>query len=110
MSLDDPYEIVDPILMPWAKRHGIHVAKLYRDDFVRSIFVFDNGGNLRAQMWLEIVDTRGDVMVVASALDSSSPTGWGPREERGATLATLENVLEELRPIVFGWGGLGAFS
>jgi hypothetical protein len=108
MPSGDPYEVVDPILMPWAERHGIRVATRDRDDHVRSIWVHDFWGRRRAQMWLGVPDARGAVTVTASALDPSSETQWGAREARYATLATLEDALEELRPILFGWAGWGA--
>jgi hypothetical protein len=112
LSDGDPYDVVDPVLMPWARKHGIRVAKLDRGYgyYVRSVWVFDRLGNRRPQMWLGLPNTQGEVTVVASALDPSSPTKWGPREERRATLSTLEGALEELRPIIFNWGGPGAFT
>jgi hypothetical protein len=110
LSDSDPYDVVDPVLMPWAKKHGIRVAKLNREYHVRSVWVFDRLGNQRAQMWLSLPTSEGEVTVIASALDPSSPTKWGPREERRATLSTLEGALEELRPIIFNWSGPGAFT
>ena len=107
--MDDPYEIVDPVLMPWAERHGIRITKLYRDDYVRSFWMFSRTGDVRAQVWLDVPDARGSVTVIAAALDSSSPTKWGPHEERRATLATLGDVLDEMRSIVTKWSGPGGF-
>lgn len=109
MDKRDPYEIVDPALMPWAERHGIRITKLYRDDYVRSFWMFSRTGDVRAQVWLDLPDAQGLVTVIAAALDSSSPTKWGPREERRATLATLGDVLDELRSIVTKWSGPGGF-
>jgi hypothetical protein len=106
----DPYGVIDSVLMPWASKHAIKVARLDREYHVRSVWVFDRLGNRRVQMWLDLPNARGDVTVIASALDSSSPTKWGRREERRATLSTLESVLEELRPIIFDWSGPGAFT
>jgi hypothetical protein len=96
--------------MSWAKKHGIRVAKLDREYHVRSVWVFDRHGNRRAQMSLGLPNAQGEMTVFASALDPSSPTQWGPREERHATLSTLEDVLEDLRPIIFNWSGSGAFT
>jgi hypothetical protein len=110
ISGGDPYEIVDSALMPWAERNGIRITKLYRDDYVRSFWMFSRGGEVRAQLWLNIPDPQGQVTVIAAALDSSSPTKWGPREERRATLSTLVDVLDELRAIVFKWAGPGSFT
>lgn len=106
----DPYDVIDSVLAPWARKHGIKVAKLDRECIVRSVWVFDRLGNRRAQMWLDLPSAQGDVTIIASALDPSSPTEWGQREERRATLSTLEPVLEELRPMIFDWSGPGAFT
>jgi len=81
-----------------------------RDWQVRSISVHDKNGNRKAQMWLEPPDGQGNVTIKASVLDLKSPTKWGAREERRASLQTLEAALEELRPILFGWAGPGAFT
>jgi hypothetical protein len=77
MTNSDPYAIVDPVLLPWAKRHGIYIVRLYRDDPVRSFWVFDRSGNKRAQLWLNPPDAHGAVTVCAAAFDSSGPTKWG---------------------------------
>jgi hypothetical protein len=103
----DPYDVIDPILMPWARRHGIRVFKIYRDDPVRSIWIYDKNGDPRGHIWAEVPDTQGNVTIVASALDPTSPTKCGAREERRASLETLEVALEELRPIMLGWAGEG---
>ncbi|MER8386150.1 hypothetical protein NKG60_20625 [Mesorhizobium sp. M1428] len=104
------YDIIDPFLMAWAKRYGIRVATKYRDDDVRSIWVYDKNGNSRAQMWLDLPDVHGNVTIVASELDPKSATKWGAREERHASPEMLQGALEELRLIVFDWAGEGAFT
>lgn len=106
----DPYDVIDSILAPWAKRHGIRISKADRDVPVRSIWVYDKSGNPRAQLWANVPDTQGNVTIVASALDSASLTKWGECEERHASLETLEAILEELRSILFGWAGPGAYT
>jgi hypothetical protein len=106
----ESYDTVDPILMPWAKRHGIRVEKDDRGWNVRSIWVYDRNGNRRAQMWLEPPDAQGKVTIVASALDPTSPTKWGAREVRNVSTETLDAALEELRPVLFGWAGPGAYT
>jgi hypothetical protein len=88
----------------------INIVRLDRDDPVRSFWVFDHVGNKRAQLWLNPPDAHGAVTVCVAAFDSSSPTKWGAREERHATLATLAETLESLRLIVFGWAGPDAFT
>jgi hypothetical protein len=106
----ESYDTVDPVLMPWAMRHGIRVEMEDRGWNVRSIWVYDKNGNRRAQMWLNPPDADGGVTIIASALDPTSPTKWGSREERRAFTENLEAVLEELRPIVFSWAGDGAYT
>lgn len=106
----DPYAIIDPILMPWAEWHGICVDKDDRGWHVRSIWVYDKKGNRRAQMWADLPDADGNVTLIASVLDPKSLTKWGAREERRASLGTLACALEELRPILFGWAGPGAYT
>jgi len=81
-----------------------------RDWHVRSIWVYDKNGNRRVQMWADLPDADGNVTIIASALDPKSPTKWGAREERRASLATLEAALEELRPILFDWAGPGCYT
>ncbi|MER8546287.1 hypothetical protein [Mesorhizobium sp. M0323] len=104
------YDIIDPFLMSWANRHGIRVATKYRDDDVRSIWVYGKNGNRRAQLWLNLPDVNGNVTIVASVLDPKSATQWGAREERHASPEMLQAALEELRPMVFGWAGEGAYT
>jgi hypothetical protein len=105
-----PYEAIDPILMRWASHCGVHVATTDRDTPVRAVSVYDRSGNLKAQIWIEPVGPDSTMTVVASPRDDRSPSWWGVREERHATLATLETTLEELRLISFGWAGPGAFA
>jgi hypothetical protein len=54
----DPYDVIDPILIPWAKRHGIRVGKVDRDCPARSIWVYDKSGNPRAQMWVDVPELK----------------------------------------------------
>jgi hypothetical protein len=110
ISDGDPYNVVDPVLMSWAMKHGIRVAKLDREYHVRSVWGSTGMAIGELRCGSIFPDTQGDVTVIASAHDPSSPTKWGPREKRRATLSTLEGALEELRPIIFDWGGPGAFT
>jgi len=49
----------------------------YRDDPVRTFWVFDRLGTNRVQVWLDI--SSNNLTVVAAELDPSSPTRWGRR-------------------------------
>jgi hypothetical protein len=100
---------IDPILMPWAERHGIEVESWDRGWDIRSFWICDRNGYRRAQIWFRDPDKKGNVTVFAAALDPDSPTDWGPREERRASRADLEVILDELWPLMLAWGGPGAF-
>jgi hypothetical protein len=100
---------IDPILMPWAKRHGIEVETWDRGWDIRSIWICDRDGYRRAQMWFRDPDKNGNVTVFAAALDPDGPADWGPREERRASRANLETILDEVWLLMLAWGGPGAF-
>lgn len=100
---------IDPILMPWAERHGIEVETWDRGWDIRCFWICDRDGYRRAQIWFRDPDKKGNVTVFAAALDPDGPTDWGPREERRASPATLEAILDELWPLMLAWGGPGAF-
>lgn len=93
MQASDPYQTVDRVLMPWAKRHGIHVYTTHRDDPVRSMFVVDLSGAQR-HLYLDPPNESGLV-----TLRGIAPS---MKEERQVTLADLERALEQLWPLVFG--------
>jgi hypothetical protein len=106
----DPYDVIDPVLLPWARRHDLKVGKRYRDDPVRVIALYDRSGNMRAQLGFDLPDVNGQIRVMAAEVDLSSPSKWNRREERVATLATLEDALEQLRTLMVQWSGPEAFS
>src|SRR6266404_414301 len=105
---NDPYDVVDPVLMPWARTHNINVATRDRDYHVRSIWVYGESGS--AQIWLGWPVSNHKVDVFAAELDLSSPTKWRRREQRSVTLGDLERALDEIHLIVFDWVGPGAHS
>jgi hypothetical protein len=104
------YRHIDPVLMPWAQRHGIEVETEDRGWDIRSFWVCDCNGLRRGQLWMRNPDGRGNVTVIAAELTPKSPTNWGKREERRASLATLEHDLNELWSHMLGWGGPGAIA
>jgi hypothetical protein len=103
----DPYDIVDPILMPWAAKHRVRVGKIFRDDPVRSIWVYDRLGNQRAQIWLEIPKADGETTVVVAEFLLSSPSKWRRRVQETAALKKLEEALEHVRILASEWGAPG---
>lgn len=89
------YSNVDPVLHQWARRHGLHVASLYRDDEVRSVAVVDDSGG-EYQIFLTPPDAAGRLTVTAS-------TRRRPRVDIEANLASLESALEQAYRLVEGW-------
>jgi hypothetical protein len=104
------YRHIDSILMPWAQRHGIEVETEDRGWDIRSFWVCDRNGLRRGQMWMRDPDANGNVMVIAAELTPDSPTNWGARQERRASLISLERDLDELWAIMLAWGGPGAIA
>jgi hypothetical protein len=110
MSIGDPYIAIDDVLMPWAKSHGIRVAIGYRDEIVRSIWVYDKRGDQRAQLWLGMPTGSNIVTVHAAELRPDLPAKWGERLERAVPLDELSATLDEFSAAAFKWAGEGAFT
>jgi hypothetical protein len=104
------YRHIDVVLMPWAKRHGIEVETEDRGWDTRSFWICDRNGRRRGQMWMRDPDGGGNVTVIAAELTPKSPTNWGAREERRASLSSLEQDLDDLWSHMLGWGGPGAIA
>jgi hypothetical protein len=47
------YETIDPILMAWANKRGVHVYRRHQDCDVRSILTYEPSGEQR-HMWLDL--------------------------------------------------------
>lgn len=110
MSISDPYIAIDDVLMPWAKSRGIRVATGYRDEAVRSVWVYDKRGNQRAQLWLGIPTDLNVVTAHAAEFRPDLPAKWGERLERTVPLNELSATLDELSSAAFKWAGEGAFT
>jgi hypothetical protein len=108
-SDDDPYNVIDPVLMPWARKRGLHVYTQYRDEPVRSTWFVDRLGNQRAHMYLDLASVPGEITVHAVETDPSSRSKCGRVEQRTVKLEKLEDALEQLRALIFEWIGPGAF-
>jgi hypothetical protein len=63
----DPYTDFDPVLEPWATARGLSLVKLYRDDVVRSVWLYSmkNPGQSgqEPQLWLGWPTADGRVEV-----------------------------------------------
>jgi hypothetical protein len=104
------YRHIDSVLLPWAARHGIEVETEDRGFDVRNFWICDRNGLRRGKLWMRDPDGAGNVTVIASELTPKSPTNWGAREERRASLSSLEHDLDELWSHMLGWGGPGAIA
>jgi hypothetical protein len=110
MPVRDPYIAIDDVLMPWAKSRNIKVATLYRDDIVRSIWVYDKNGQQRGQLWLGIPTDLNVVAVHVAELRPDLPAKWGERLDRTVPLSALSATLDEFSAVAFKWAGDGAFT
>jgi len=69
------YETIDPILMAWARKKGVHVYTQYQGVDVRSIAIYEPSGQERG-MWIDPVDNEGRVRVRLAGLmdgDTTAP-------------------------------------
>ena len=93
-----------------AEGHGIHVSNRYRDDIVRSIWIYDRGGNERVQIWLEAPDNSGAVTIHAALLALPPLREWTKAEVRVAARGELASKLDDLQRLAFEWAGPNAFG
>ncbi len=91
------YSVMDPILMPWARKRGVHIYMLHQDCDVRLISIAEPSGQQR-QMSIDPIDDNRQVRIRASRFD-----GW--RLDRSVSLAELANVLDEVYDAMMGAGG-----
>ena len=110
MNDSDPYEVLDDVIVPWARRHGIRVGTIYQDCPVRSVWFFDKAGERRAQLWLDVPDHDLRVTVHVAALDAASITKWTAHHQRKVGRGKLGAVLDEFRQLAVDWIGLDGFT
>jgi|SRR5215813_8447395 len=93
------YDDVDPILMLWLKRHGLHVFTLNRDYEVRQIEVVDDAGD-RYQIGVSEPDSAGNITVFAGNYLRKKKQ---KRVEYSSSVSGLECALEEAYSTVMEW-------
>ena len=89
------YADIDKVLMPWSKRHGLHVFTKHRDEEVRSIDVVDDAGG-RYQIWISDAEDSGKAKVSA----------WNYKDKKKtveSSFPDLEPALEDLYSEVMLW-------
>jgi hypothetical protein len=93
------YDAVDPILLPWLKRHGLHVFTRYRDEAVRSIDVVDDAGD-RYQIAVSPPNGSGKLTVFAGNYLRKKKQ---KRVEYPSNVSGLERTLEEAYSQIMEW-------
>ncbi len=89
------FQAVDSILGTWARKHGLSIATVYRDEEVRSIELVDRRGD-RYQIWIDPPDALGLVGIHA----------WDFRHLKThvqSSVPELESNLDGVRETVLGW-------
>ena len=84
------FAALDPILMPWAEKHDLHVYRRDRSPPLRSIIVYYWLGSHHesaGHMWLE-VESDGQIAIHGAAPD------W--HKKKTVSAAELESGLEEM--------------
>lgn len=84
------FAAIDPVLMPWAEKHELHVYRRDRPPPLRSIIVYywlKTQHESAGHMWLDCGD--GDEITVHGAAPD-----W--HEQKTATLSELESALEDM--------------
>jgi hypothetical protein len=93
------YDAVDPILLPWLKRHGLQVFTRYRDEAVRSIDVVDDAGD-RYQIAVSPPNLSGKLTVIAGNYLRKKKQ---KRVEYPSNVSGLESTLEEAYSQIMEW-------
>lgn len=96
------YAAIDPILLPWAARHKLHVMMEYKEDEVRSISIVDDAGDVY-DLFVESPDEHG-LVKIGVGLQSRAGRHTLHRERRRFTMtskaqpleAALESALERI--------------
>jgi hypothetical protein len=93
------YDDVDPVLLPWLKRHGLHVFRRYRDEEVRSIDVVDDAGD-RYQIAVSPPSASGKLTVFAGNYLRKKKQ---KRIEYSSDVSGLERTLEDAYSKIMEW-------
>ncbi len=106
---DDPYETLDPVLLPWAERQGMRLITRFRDGPARMFLVFDRYGQEKVQIWISIPGPGGQIEVEMAELETGNSKSRGRLLMRKGGLPRLAAILDELRTTALAWAGPGAF-
>ena len=94
------YDPIDPVLVPWAKMHGLFVATQFKDEEVRSIQIVDDFGDSYG-LWVDVPHEDGSVRVSIAEHEAQS------RDNRRQTFDTsvkdLVPTLESVFAVAESW-------
>ena len=93
------YDDVDPILLPWLKRHGLHVLTRSREYEIRHIDVVDDSGD-RYQIGVSEPDDAGKLTVFAGNYLRKKKQ---KRAEYLSNVSGLERTLEDAYSKIMEW-------
>lgn len=92
------YQLIDPIIFPWANIHSLHISTIYKDEEVRSIDLINAKGE-RFQIWFDL-PVRNRIIVHA--------WNYKKKKERvqkdwSVDIEKLESTLTEVLNTVHSW-------
>lgn len=93
------YDVIDPILLPWLKRHGLHVFTRDREYEIRHIDVVDDTGD-RYQIGISQPNDSGKFAVFAGNYLRKKKQR---RVEYSSNLSSLEQTLEDAYSQIMQW-------
>ena len=104
------YKDIDPILLPWAKKHNFHVFIECKDEEIRSIIVVDTSGNQYGIYAIPDWENGNKTVAVGADLDKrggKKHTFYRERKQhhfrKSVDLKNLETTLEEALEITKAW-------
>ena len=94
------YSQIDPILVPWAKTHGLFVATQFKDEEVRSIQIVDDAGDSYG-MWVDVPQADGSVTVAIA--EHGAPSRKIRRQTFTTRVAELGQTLDSAYAVAESW-------
>ena len=89
------YDEIDPLIIPFMNRHGLHIMKSYQDTPVRYILIVDDKGNIY-EINIEIKNEQ----ILLQAYDQKT------HKNKNTINSSIENInekLEESYKIIESW-------
>ena len=94
------YTQIDPVLVPWAKTHGLFVATQFKGEEVRSIQIVDDAGDSYG-LWIAL--PREDDSVTVAIAEHKAPSRKARRQTFTTKIAELGETLESAYAVAESW-------